>query len=71
MKGLSQHSKRLVLLSMTIYLSLILLDQTALPNIGTSLHANILQLGWVLNSYILVIASLIIFGGKLADLLGN
>lgn len=70
-----KNSKWFVLFSMIVCLSLIFLDQTVVPvalqNIKQTVHATLIQLQWVLNAYLLTLASLIIIGGKLADLLGN
>jgi EmrB/QacA subfamily drug resistance transporter len=43
----------------------------ALRDIGTDLNASIADLQWVLNSYLLALASLILVGGSLGDRLGR
>src|SRR5690349_4820884 len=43
----------------------------ALRNIGADLDASIAQLQWVLNAYLLALASLILVGGSLGDHLGR
>jgi EmrB/QacA subfamily drug resistance transporter len=43
----------------------------ALPSIGRQLGLGYAQLEWVVSSYILVFASLMLLGGRLADRLGN
>jgi EmrB/QacA subfamily drug resistance transporter len=43
----------------------------ALPTIKRELGLNYAQLEWVISSYILVFASLILFGGRMADRLGK
>src|SRR5690349_16175112 len=43
----------------------------ALPHIGTDLHADVSALQWVLTSYLLALASLILLGGALGDRLGR
>lgn len=43
----------------------------ALREIGTDLNASIADLQWVLNSYLLALASLILVGGSLGDRLGR
>ena len=44
---------------------------TALPDIGRSLHANVSGLQWVLDGYTLVFACLLLTGGSLGDRLGT
>ncbi len=41
------------------------------PYIGKDLHASLAQLQWVTNAYLLVIAVLLILGGKLGDRFGR
>jgi MFS family permease len=43
----------------------------ALPSIGTSLGADVSHLQWVLNAYLLALASLVLLGGALGDRLGR
>src|SRR5690606_15460836 len=43
----------------------------AIPSIGRDLDASESQLQWVIDSYALVIASLLIFGGTLGDRFGR
>ena len=43
----------------------------ALPTIGKDLHATTSQLQWVLNGYLLSLASLILLGGSLGDRYGR
>ncbi len=43
----------------------------ALPTIQRDLHLSIAGLEWVVSSYILVFASLLLFGGRMADLFGR
>ena len=43
----------------------------ALPAVQTALHANGVQLLWVVNAYLLMLAALIPIGGSLGDLLGR
>src|SRR3989442_11944988 len=54
---------------------MILLDTSivniALPSIQTSLHFSEADLGWVQNLYQLVFGSLLLFGGRAADLFGR
>ena len=43
----------------------------ALPSIGRDLHASTSELQWVLNGYLLTLASLILLGGSLGDRFGR
>jgi EmrB/QacA subfamily drug resistance transporter len=43
----------------------------ALPDIGRDLHASISTLQWILNGYVLTLASLILLGGSLGDRYGR
>ena len=43
----------------------------AIPTIQRDLHLSIAGLEWVVSSYILVFASLLLFGGRMADLFGQ
>jgi EmrB/QacA subfamily drug resistance transporter len=43
----------------------------ALPDIGRDLHASTAQLQWVLNGYLLTLASVILLGGSLGDRYGR
>ncbi len=43
----------------------------ALPDIGRDLHASTSELQWILNSYLLTLASLILLGGSLGDRYGR
>ena len=55
--------------------SMVFLDGTvvnvALPDIGRDLGAGMSELQWVLNSYLLALASLILLGGSLGDRFGR
>src|SRR5712692_4132470 len=44
---------------------------TLLPVIADSLHASVASLGWVIKSYMLVTAALVVAGGQLGDLFGR
>ena len=65
----------LVLIAMTLANAMILVDQTAvplaLPNIMTSLHVSAQGVQWVLNGSLLPLAGLLVFGGRLGDLVGR
>ncbi|MCG7630803.1 MFS transporter [Gordonia McavH-238-E] len=74
--GVLTRRDRLVILA-TCCLSLFIVGldvsavNVALPSISSDLGATPAQLQWVLDSYALVIASLLIFGGSLGDRLGR
>ena len=63
-----------VLATMTGSLSMIMIDQTvvsvALPTMQLDLGLSLSALHWVVNAYLLALAVLVAFGGRLADLLG-
>jgi EmrB/QacA subfamily drug resistance transporter len=63
-----------VLATMTGALSMIMIDQTvvsvALPTMQHDLALSTAGVQWVVNAYLLVLAVLVAFGGRLADLLG-
>lgn len=65
----------LVLVTMTLANAMILVDQTAvplaLPNIMTSLHVSAQSVQWVLTGSLLPLAGLLVFGGRLGDLVGR
>lgn len=42
-----------------------------IPEIGRSLDADLIELSWVLNAYVLAVAAMIIPAGKLGDLIGR
>jgi EmrB/QacA subfamily drug resistance transporter len=61
----------LVLAVMSVGTLIVFLDttvmNTALPNIATELRASTSQLQWVLDSYVLVLAGLLMLGGSIGD----
>ena len=67
--------KWLTLLAMTGSLCMILLDVTvvgvSLPAIQADLHLSDVQTQWVVNAYILAMASTVALGGRAADALGK
>jgi MFS family permease len=67
--------KWLTLLAMTGSLCMILLDVTvvgvSLPAIQADLHLSDVQTQWVVNAYILAMASTVALGGRTADALGK
>jgi len=66
---------RITLLTVILGSGIALLDGSvvniALRTIGTDLDANLAELQWVLNGYLLSLASLILVGGALGDRLGR
>jgi len=64
-----------VLAVMSIAVLIVFIDNTvvntALPAISVDLGASISQLQWVVNSYTLVLAGLLLLGGSLGDLFGR
>jgi EmrB/QacA subfamily drug resistance transporter len=69
-----KHSPWLVLSVLCLGFFMILLDTTivniAIPAISDHLHASLSQILWILNSYVLVYAVLLITAGRLGDLYG-
>ncbi|HSO97633.1 MAG TPA: MFS transporter [Solirubrobacteraceae bacterium] len=67
--------KRTVLVASIIGSGIVLLDSTivnvALPAIRASLHGSLAQQQWVVEAYLLMLASLLLVGGSLGDLLGR
>jgi len=65
----------LVLAVMSVGTLIVFLDttvmNTALPNISTELRASTSQLQWVLDSYVLVLAGLLMLGGSIGDRYGR
>jgi len=65
----------LVLVAMTLANAMILVDQTAvplaLPDIMRGFEVGTAKVQWVLNASLLPLAGLLIFGGRLGDLLGR
>lgn len=65
----------LVLAVMSVGTLIVFLDTTvmnvALPNISTELQASISELQWVLDSYVLVLAGLLLLGGSIGDRFGR
>jgi EmrB/QacA subfamily drug resistance transporter len=75
--GLVLHSARgrIALLATVAASGMASLDATvvnvALPHIGADFHADVSALQWVLNGYLLALASLILLGGALGDRFGR
>jgi EmrB/QacA subfamily drug resistance transporter len=64
-----------VLLTLGLGFFMTLLDLTivniALPDMSRGLHASLADIGWVINAYVIVLAVLMITGGRLGDLRGK
>ncbi|MBD0862378.1 MFS transporter [Gordonia sp. zg691] len=72
---LTRRDRSVILATCCLSLFIVGLDlsavNVALPSIGSDLGATPSQLQWVIDSYTLVIAGLLIFGGSLGDRLGR
>ncbi|MBJ7449619.1 MAG: DHA2 family efflux MFS transporter permease subunit [Parachlamydiales bacterium] len=64
-----------ILAAMTCSISMIFVDQTVLPVTLPTVHREIqvteLGLQWIVNSYLLVLASLVLAAGRMGDILGH
>src|ERR1700761_2431866 len=73
--ALNSIAGRWVLVSAILASSMAFIDATALnvilPTLQQSLHATGADLFWILNAYLLVLASLILTGGAMGDKLGR
>jgi EmrB/QacA subfamily drug resistance transporter len=71
----SERSPWLTLLAVALGVVMVGLDGTVVaianPYIGASLHASLADLQWITNSYLLVLAVLLIVGGRLGDRYGR
>ncbi len=69
-----QRQRWLILIAMTGSLSMISLDQTvvtvALPTMTRELHLSVATETWVVNAYVLAMATLVAIGGKIGDVFG-
>jgi EmrB/QacA subfamily drug resistance transporter len=67
--------RRMVLTACVLASSMVFIDATALnvvlPRLRADFGANLASVQWVLNGYILALASLILIGGALADVYGK
>ena len=67
--------KRTVLIASILGSGIVFLDQTivnvALPAIRSSLHGSLADQQWVVEAYLLTLASLLLLGGSLGDVLGR
>lgn len=71
----SNNRKWWIFFGMAAALSVVFLDQTAisvvLPLIQRDLQLSNVMLQWVINAYLVSLAALVIFGGKLGDVFGH
>ena len=71
---MKQRNAQFVLVAMTLANAMILVDQTAvplaLPNIMKSFHEGTALVQWVLTASLLPLSALLVFGGRLGDLVG-
>ncbi len=75
-EGGSGRRKRLLVLGVcSLSLFMVTLDNTivnvALPSLQRQFHASVSELQWVADAYLLVLASLLLFGGSLGDRFGR
>src|ERR1700753_94331 len=73
--ALSSPAGKWVMVSAILASAMAFIDGTALnvvlPSLQQSLHATGPDLFWILNAYLLMLASLILIGGSLGDKLGR
>ncbi|MGH3266245.1 MAG: DHA2 family efflux MFS transporter permease subunit, partial [Trebonia sp.] len=64
-----------VLLTLGLGFFMTLLDLTivniAIPDMSRGLHASLAEIGWVINAYVIMLAVLMVTGGRLGDLRGK
>src|SRR3990167_7808774 len=72
---LSTTVGKLILLATILASGMAFLDSTvvsiAIPNIQSNLHADIYGIQWIINSYTLMLATLILISGSLCDRFGT
>jgi MFS family permease len=73
--GSPGNRKALVLAAMIFAVAMTFIDQTivsiAVPKIESELHLSINGVQWVVNGYLLALASTFAFGGRLSDMVGH
>lgn len=69
------HAKRLTLIACILGSAIVFVDQTvvnvALPSMREDLDASLAGQQWVVEAYLLMLASLVLVGGSLGDMLGR
>ena len=73
--GAAVQSRNLVLTAMIFAVAMTFIDQTivsiAAPNIQRELGLSSTGMQWAINAYLLTLAALFAFGGRLADTVGH
>jgi EmrB/QacA subfamily drug resistance transporter len=73
--GAGQNRKTLVLAAMIFAVAMTFIDQTivsiAVPKIQAELHLTSNGVQWVVNGYLLALAAMFAFGGRISDMLGH
>src|SRR4051795_3465641 len=72
--GMDSHRWKLLAVLCSVYFMVILdaaIVRVAVPSIDADLHMSPEGLQWVANAYMLTFGALLLFGGRLADLLGR
>src|SRR5277367_4609 len=73
--GVGGGSRNLILAAMIFAVSMTFIDQTivsiAAPKIQRELHLSATGVQWAINAYLLSLAALFAFGGRLADTVGH
>jgi MFS family permease len=75
MNGNGGKNSRLILAAMIFAVSMTFIDQTivaiAVPTLQKDLHLSTTGVQWIINGYLLSLAALFAFGGRLADIAGH
>ena len=75
MPTVAKQNRNLVLAAMIFAVAMTFIDQTivsiAAPNIQRELHLTNTGMQWAINAYLLALAALFAFGGRLADTVGH
>lgn len=69
------NRKKIIILAITLFLCMIFIDEASvaitLPHIQRDFHLSFVMTQWVMNALFLPLSVLVLFGGKLSDLLGS
>jgi EmrB/QacA subfamily drug resistance transporter len=75
MNASSGKNSKLILAAMIFAVSMTFIDQTivaiAVPTLQDDLHMSATGVQWIINGYLLALAALFAFGGRLADIAGH
>ncbi|HVO54176.1 MAG TPA: MFS transporter [Solirubrobacterales bacterium] len=75
MNATSGKNSKLILAAMIFAVSMTFIDQTivaiAVPTLQDDLHMSATGVQWIINGYLLALAALFAFGGRLADIAGH